>query len=169
MYDWGAMTADQTRLTPTCVNHPGVETRLTCSSCGDPICPRCMVATSVGQKCPGCAKQSRQAKGTPPPSQVAVAFGAGLAVAVAGAFLLLQIPFAGLLLTAAYGYLVGETVRRAARRRAHPQLGVAAAAAVVVGLGAVVSLLGSVPVQPRWLLFYLVGGVVAYFRAGGTW
>ena len=57
------MTADQTNLAPTCVNHPKVETRLTCSNCGDPICTRCMVTTAVGQKCPNCARQSGRAKG----------------------------------------------------------------------------------------------------------
>src|SRR4029453_3221800 len=72
------MTADQTNLAPTCVNHPKVETRLTCSSCGDPICTRCMVTTAVGQKCPSCAKQSGRAKGNPEPQLLARAFGAGV-------------------------------------------------------------------------------------------
>jgi len=164
------MTADRTNVTPTCVNHPGVETRLTCSSCGNPICPRCMVATAVGQKCPSCARQPRSAKGTPPPAQVARAFGAGLAAAVASGFLLLLLPFrAGILITAAYGYLVGAAVRWAARRRVHTQLGVAAAAAAVVGLATVVALLGGVPWAPQWVLLYLVGGGVAFARAGVSW
>jgi predicted lipid-binding transport protein (Tim44 family) len=169
-YACGEMTADQTNVTPTCVNHPGVETRLTCSNCGNPICTRCMVTTAVGQKCPSCARQPRAAKGTPPPSQVARAFGAGLAAAVAGGFLLLLLPFrGGILLAAVYGYLVGAAVRWAARRRIHTQLGVAAAAAVVVGLGAVVALLGGAPLAPQWLLLYLVGGGVAFARAGVNW
>jgi len=163
------MTADQTNITPTCVNHPGVETRLTCSNCGDPICPRCMVATAVGQKCPNCARQPKAAKGTPPASQVSRAFGAGLAAAVAGGYLLLLLPFRGIFLAAVYGYLVGAAVRWAARRRVHTQLGVAAAAAVVIGLGAVVALLGGVPWAPAWLLLYLVGAGVAFARAGVNW
>ena len=55
------MTTEQANLAPTCVNHPKVETWLTCSSCGDPICPRCMVTTAVGQKCPRCARLSGRA------------------------------------------------------------------------------------------------------------
>src|SRR6266511_1972521 len=76
------MTTEQANLAPTCVNHPKVETRLTCSSCGDPICTRCMVTTAVGQKCPRCARQSGRAKGDPDTTLLARAFGAGLAVAV---------------------------------------------------------------------------------------
>jgi len=163
------MTTDRTDVTPTCVNHPGVETRLTCSSCGDPICPRCMVTTAVGQKCPSCARQSRQAKGTPPAALVARAFGAGLVAAVLGGYLLLHVPFAGLLLTAAYGFLVGVVVRWAARRRTHAYLGWAAAAAVVLGLGGAAVLLGAPFLAPGLLLSYLVGGGLAFVKASGVW
>src|ERR687892_1791588 len=98
------MTADQTNVAPTCVNHPKVETRLTCSNCGDPICTRCMVATAVGQKCPRCARQTGRAKGNPDPQLLARAFGAGLAVAAAGGLLLVATPFAGILLAVAHGF-----------------------------------------------------------------
>src|SRR6266540_3873421 len=123
------MTADQTNLTPTCVNHPGVETRLTCSSCGNPICPRCMVTTAVGQKCGDCARQPRSAKGAPPPALVARAFGAGYVVAAVGAAVWLFVPFLGLILAAVLGIVIAGAVRWAARRRVHNQLGLAAAAA----------------------------------------
>ena len=108
------MTADQTNLAPTCVNHPKVETRLTCSNCGDPICTRCMVTTAVGQKCPSCAKQTGRAKGNPEPQLLGRAFGAGVAVAALGGVLLVAVPFAGLLLALAHGFVVGSTVRWAA-------------------------------------------------------
>src|SRR4029434_1086057 len=129
------MTADQTNLALTCVNHPKVETRLTCSNCGDPICTRCMVTTAVGQKCPRCAKQSGRAKGNPEPQLLARAFGVGVAVAALGGVLLIATPFAGLLLALAHRVVVVATVRWAPRRRTHTWLGVAAAAAVLVGLG----------------------------------
>src|SRR3954453_16050089 len=38
-----------------CADHPDVETRLRCSRCGKPICPRCAVRTPVGMRCPDCA------------------------------------------------------------------------------------------------------------------
>ena len=163
------MTADQTNLAPTCVNHPKVETRLTCSNCGDPICTRCMVTTAVGQKCPSCARQSGRAKGNPEPQILGRGFGAGVLVAAAGALALVALPFAGLLLAFAHGFVVGAAVRWAARRRTHPWLGVAAALAVLIGLGGLVLLLGGNPFAARWLLAYLVSGGVAFARASGAW
>jgi hypothetical protein len=163
------MTTEQANLAPTCVNHPKVETRLTCSSCGDPICPRCMVATAVGQKCPRCARQSGRAKGNPESMLLVRAFGAGVAVAAAAGLVMLLVSFASLLLAAAHGFLVGATVRWTARRRTHTRLGVVAAAAVVVGLGGVVLLLGGNPLSVRLLLAYVIGGGIAFARASGAW
>jgi membrane associated rhomboid family serine protease len=41
----------------TCYRHPDRETGVSCSNCGNPICPDCMTATSVGMRCPDCARQ----------------------------------------------------------------------------------------------------------------
>jgi hypothetical protein len=163
------MTTEQANLAPTCVNHPKVETRLTCSSCGDPICPRCMVATAVGQKCPRCAGQTGRAKGNPDTTLLARAFGAGVAVAVGAGLVMLLVPFASLLLAAAHGFLVGATVRWAARRRTHTWLGLVAVAAVLVGLGGLVLVLGGNPFAGRLLLAYVLSGGVAFARASGAW
>lgn len=38
-----------------CSRDSGVQTNLSCSRCGDAICPNCMVYTPVGSKCPDCA------------------------------------------------------------------------------------------------------------------
>src|SRR4051794_5803370 len=43
--------------TTTCYRHPNRVTGVSCSSCGRPICPDCMTPTSVGMRCPECAKQ----------------------------------------------------------------------------------------------------------------
>lgn len=40
-----------------CSRHPQTETRLRCTECESPICPKCMVMYEVGFKCPGCAKK----------------------------------------------------------------------------------------------------------------
>jgi hypothetical protein len=163
------MTADQTNITPTCVNHPGVETRLTCSSCGTPICPRCMVTTAVGQKCRDCARQSRHAKGTPEPALLGRAFGAGFAVAAVGGAVLLFTPFLRILLAAALGLVVAAASRRAARRRVHTQLGIAAAAAAVLGIALAALVLGVAVFHPTLLLAYLIAGGVAFARGSGVW
>jgi hypothetical protein len=42
-----------------CARHPQIETVLRCNRCDTPICPRCLVQTPVGAKCPTCANVSR--------------------------------------------------------------------------------------------------------------
>ncbi len=43
---------------PTCYRHPTRETGVSCSNCGRPICPDCMTPTTVGMRCPECARQT---------------------------------------------------------------------------------------------------------------
>ena len=43
-----------------CVNHPVVETHVSCSRCEDYICTDCMRSASIGYQCPNCAKDSTQ-------------------------------------------------------------------------------------------------------------
>jgi hypothetical protein len=163
------MATESAHVVRGCVNHPEVETRLTCSSCGDPICARCMVSTVVGQKCPRCAKQSTRARGTPDSLLTLRAFGAGVAVAALGALVLLKVGlFGGILLAAGYGFLVGEAVRRAARKRVHSRLGGIAVLAILIGLGGLALLFGVPLLAPQVLLFLLVGGGVAFARASGA-
>jgi membrane associated rhomboid family serine protease len=40
-----------------CYRHPNRETGVSCSNCGNPICPDCMTATPVGMRCPDCSRQ----------------------------------------------------------------------------------------------------------------
>jgi membrane associated rhomboid family serine protease len=44
-------------MAETCYRHPDRETRVSCSSCGKPICPECMTPTPVGMRCPDCMRQ----------------------------------------------------------------------------------------------------------------
>jgi membrane associated rhomboid family serine protease len=46
----------------TCYRHPRRETGVSCSNCGRPICPDCMTSTSVGMRCPECARQRTRVK-----------------------------------------------------------------------------------------------------------
>jgi membrane associated rhomboid family serine protease len=48
--------------TQTCYRHADRETRVSCSSCGRPICPDCMTPTPVGMRCPECSKQRTEVK-----------------------------------------------------------------------------------------------------------
>ena len=47
----------------TCYRHPNRETGVRCSNCERPICPDCMTSTSVGMRCPECARQRTRARG----------------------------------------------------------------------------------------------------------
>jgi membrane associated rhomboid family serine protease len=38
-----------------CYRHPSRETNVSCSNCGNPICPDCMTPSPVGMRCPDCA------------------------------------------------------------------------------------------------------------------
>jgi hypothetical protein len=163
------MATESAHVVRGCVNHPEVETRLTCSTCGDPICARCMVSTVVGQKCPRCARQPARARGTPDSLLTLRAFGAGVAVAALGALVLLKVGlFGGILLAAGYGFLVGEAVRQAARKRVHSRLGAIAVLAILIGLGGLALIFGVPLLAPQVLLFLLVGGGVAFARASGV-
>jgi membrane associated rhomboid family serine protease len=60
----------------TCYRHPSRETGVSCSNCGRPICPDCMTTTSVGMRCPECARQRtqvRRMREMPTGPQVAIA------------------------------------------------------------------------------------------------
>ena len=46
----------------TCYRHPNRETKVSCSNCGRPICPDCMTSTSVGMRCPECARQKTRVR-----------------------------------------------------------------------------------------------------------
>ena len=43
-----------------CAYHPGTETELTCGRCDKPICPRCLVHTEVGIRCPDCCEPQQR-------------------------------------------------------------------------------------------------------------
>lgn len=161
--------------TTTCARHPDTSTRLFCSECATPICPRCSVATPVGQKCPDCARQKPSATRQGRPRQYAKAAGFGLgAVAVAAAVLplLWRIPFVALIASFGAGLAVGSAVRRGAEGNQNPPfrylavgLAVAAVAASRVWLGGGLAALPEVLVSgPFSLLSYAVAAFGAYQR-----
>ncbi len=51
-----------TQTRQTCYRHPNRETGVSCSNCGRPICPECMTSTSVGMRCPECARQTTKVR-----------------------------------------------------------------------------------------------------------
>jgi hypothetical protein len=106
-----------------CYRHPKRETRVSCATCGRPICTECMVATDVGIKCPDDARLPRGARaGVMKSGQVIRSVLTGLGVAVAGiplAYVLLLLPFTWLI-SAAAGYGAGTLINRAGGRNGGP-------------------------------------------------
>ncbi len=43
-------------ISSKCKRHPDKETLLSCTNCGDMICPTCLVQSVVGMRCPDCSK-----------------------------------------------------------------------------------------------------------------
>jgi hypothetical protein len=102
-----------------CYRHPKRETRVSCATCGRPICTECMVATDVGIKCPDDARLPRGARaGVMKTNQLLKSVLAGLGVAVAGipvAYVLFLLPLSWLI-SAAAGYGAGTLINRAGGR-----------------------------------------------------
>ncbi len=108
-----------------CYRHPRRETRVSCATCGRPICTECMRPTDVGIKCPDDARLPRSARtGVMKPDQILKTFLAGLGVALVGvpvAYALLNL--AGILifvLAIAAGYGAGTLIYRAGGRNGGP-------------------------------------------------
>jgi hypothetical protein len=110
--------------TMRCYRHPNRETRVSCATCGRPICTDCMVPTDVGIKCPEDARLPRGARaGAMKGNQVARSLLAGVAVALLGVpvvFAIFEIGFFSLVLSALAGYGAGMLVHRAGGRNGGP-------------------------------------------------
>ena len=74
-----------------CTYHPNVETRLHCSKCGVPICPKCAVQTPVGFRCPQCVRSQQAIFYTATPLDYAIAVVVGLVISTIAAFILGQV------------------------------------------------------------------------------
>ncbi len=120
-----------------CARHPHTETGLACGRCETPICPKCMVMTDVGARCPTCAPARKL-----PQLEIGPLYllrGAG-AAAVAGAALGALwgwlfpggFGFFAIFLGIGLGYGVAEPVSLATNRKFGPSLQVVAALGVAL-------------------------------------
>lgn len=116
-----------------CANHPNRATLVSCSACGKPLCPDCMVYSAVGIKCAECARMPRSARVTLKSGRLLRAVAAGLATGTAVGFAYYYILgsirffFFFFFVAAGIGYLVGEAVLRASGRYRGLQTAVVAA------------------------------------------
>src|SRR5437879_2882347 len=101
-----------------CARHHNVETHLRCGKCGTPICPKCLVHTPVGARCPKCAAPPRSARRGGSPLSYILATLAGLGVGMVGGVVLTFLQFGAFMILPLLllGFLVGEAVGATARR-----------------------------------------------------
>jgi MFS family permease len=120
-----------------CANHSNRLTMVTCSACGKPLCPDCMVYSAVGIKCKECATPPRSALVTLKASKFLLAIAAGLWTATALGFAYYYILgsirffFVFIFVSAGIGYLVGEVVSRTSGRYRGLKTAITAAGATV--------------------------------------
>ncbi|MHB0915546.1 MAG: B-box zinc finger protein [Thermoleophilia bacterium] len=121
-----------------CANHPSVETRVSCSACGKPICTDCMVFTAVGAKCADCASMPKSARIRLKPERLLLTIATGLASAIAGGLVfglaVAQIGFFSIIFAFLLGYGVGEAVSWASGRYHASGLAAWAAGCAVLGV-----------------------------------
>ncbi|MDQ2827642.1 MAG: hypothetical protein M3Y74_01120 [Chloroflexota bacterium] len=95
-----------------CARHPAVETVVSCGRCDQPICPRCMIFTPVGARCPSCAQLRRLSQYALTPRVYARVVLGALLLALGIGFLLSVVPGVGFLGGIVVGYLIGTGLRR---------------------------------------------------------
>jgi hypothetical protein len=128
-----------------CAYHPNVETSLSCGKCGKPICPKCMVETPVGARCPDCAKTTKLPTFRLSTKYYLIASGTALGMAIATGLVwgllrgFLPYIFVNLILAGGVGYAVGEVVGRAVNRKRGKWL------ALIGGVAIPLSYLASIP------------------------
>jgi hypothetical protein len=118
-----------------CYRHPNRETRVSCATCGRPICTECMRQTAVGIKCPDDAQLPRGARaGVMKPNQILKTLLVGVGIALLGIpvfSIILGLPFQ-LLISAAAGYGAGTLINRVGGRNGGPLAVAVAVFAVVI-------------------------------------
>jgi ABC-type Co2+ transport system permease subunit len=155
-----------------CANHPQTPTSLRCNKCGKPICTRCAVLTPVGYRCKECVRGQQQVFETALWYDYVVAAIIAAPLASVAGVLVVQFVWFVFLLAPVVGGTIAEVVRWAVRRRRGRYLGLAAAAAFVVGCLPipVVMLFSSrgLGTGLLWVLIYAVmGASTVYARLRG--
>lgn len=117
-----------------CSYHPSVMTRLRCSRCGKPICPKCSVRTPVGLRCPECAGVRGLPTYRTDSTSLVKAIGTGFAVALAVGLIWGYIPNWNFYLSLLLGFSIAESINKVAKGKRGRDLQVVGIAAVLFGL-----------------------------------
>jgi hypothetical protein len=117
-----------------CSYHPSVMTRLRCSRCGKPICPRCGVRTPVGLRCPECAGVRGLPTYRTSSDTLLRAAGVGVGVAFVVGLIWGYGPQWNFYLSLALGFGVAEAMAWASKGKRGADLQLVASIAVGIGL-----------------------------------
>lgn len=117
-----------------CSYHPNVRTRLRCSKCGKPICPRCAVETPVGYRCPDCAAVRGLPTYQTPTGMLIKSLMLGVVIAAAAGVLWGFFPAWNFYLALLLGFGVAEGMAWAANYKRGADLQLAAIGCVILGL-----------------------------------
>jgi hypothetical protein len=117
-----------------CSYHPDVTTGLRCTRCGKPICPRCMVPSPVGYRCPDCARSPKSVLYQASAGALVIATALGLLVATGVGLLWGAYPEWQFYLCLLLGFGVAETMAWSVGYKRGRELQVAAMACVFLGL-----------------------------------
>ncbi len=128
------MTQTEVEAPRYCVNHPAVETVVSCGRCGKPICTRCMIFAPVGVRCRECAQLRRLPQYTLTPRVYARVIPSAVALALVAGFVLSFVPGVGFLGGIAVGFIVGEGLRRASGYKQGRAMEIIAGATVVLSV-----------------------------------
>ncbi len=155
--------------TTRCAMHPDVETNLRCGKCGKPICPKCMVETPVGARCPDCARLYKlptfRISGTYYLRAAGTALGMAIVTGLVWGLIEWIIPFfyLGLILAGGVGYAIGEVVSLSVNRKRGRSLAVVGGIAVVISYLVNIFTLGGLPFGPlRIIIDLLAIGIGIY-------
>ena len=128
-----------------CATHPEIETNLKCGKCGKPICPKCLVQTPVGARCPDCARLYKLPTYRVSTRYYLRAIGTALVMAIVCGIVwgtisgVVPFFYLNLLLAAGVGYALGEVVSLSVNRKRSK--GLAAVAGIAVAISYLVNIL----------------------------
>lgn len=102
-----------------CKAHPNQETRLTCTHCETPICPKCMIVCEVGMKCKQCTSKTFSHVVKAEKRDLIFGGGSAFALALLAGFIITQIFFGvgffSILICFIVGRGAGDLTHRCAR------------------------------------------------------
>ena len=154
-----------------CAAHPEVETNLRCGKCGKPICPRCLVQTLVGARCPDCARLYKLPTYRVSTQYYLRAVGTGLGIALVCGIVwgvvewVIPLFSFNLLLAPAVGYVIGELISLSVNRKRGTGLAVVAGIAVVISYFITFLFPGGLPAGLFSILYHLLALALGIFVA----